>query len=163
MLAMCGSLLVLIWIGGDVDRVAVDGAIDGHADRSATFLRQLTEQAGGPGQQGEAAQQLDRQAEIGQRGTANTGSVQRQPATQNLIMDPPDRLEELQVRPAQPLLSRDLDQYGRSGVFLLMHRMTKAGHIAPIRTGGAHCLQSEFIPLSVVGRELARMAAQSRM
>src|ERR687898_2765213 len=82
------SLLVLILIRVDVHRVAVHGAIDGHADRSAAFLGQLTEQAGSPGQQGESAQQLDRQAEIRQRGAADNRPGPRQPATQKLIMDP---------------------------------------------------------------------------
>src|SRR5918993_1161905 len=68
------------------------------------ILGRPTEQAGGPGQQGEAAQQLNRQAEIGQRSTADASPVQGQTAAQNLIMNPPDRLEQPQVRPAQALL-----------------------------------------------------------
>ena len=69
-------------------------AIDLHADRVPPLLGQLAQQPGGAGQQGEAAQQLDRQTEVGQRRPADPGAVQRQPATENLIMDTADRLEQ---------------------------------------------------------------------
>ena len=55
----------------DVDGVAVDGQVGLHADRPAALLGDLPEQAGRPGQQREPAQQLDRQAEVGQRRAAD--------------------------------------------------------------------------------------------
>ena len=82
---------------------------------------------GGSGQQSEAAQQLDRQTKISKGRAADPGSVQRQPAAENLIMDAADRLEQLQVRSAETLLRRDLDQHRRTRVFDLVHRMAEAG------------------------------------
>src|SRR5215218_1185669 len=154
MVAMRTLLLLLILIWGDIGRIAIDRAVDVHADRSPALLGQLTEQTGGSGQQREAAQQLNRQAEIGQRRTADTSPVQGQPTAQNLIMDPPDRLEQPQVRPAQALLVRNLDQDRRPRVLCLVHRMAQAWHVPPVRTGGAHRVQGERIPASVVCREL---------
>ena len=57
--------------GVDVDRVAVDGEVGVHADRTATLLGELAEQPGRTGEQGEAAQQLDRQPEVGERRAAD--------------------------------------------------------------------------------------------
>ena len=85
---------------------AVDGAVDIHADRPALLLGQLSQQAGRAGEQGGAAQQVDRQPEVGKGGATYSGAVQRQPAAQDLIMDPADRLEQPQVRAAEALLAR---------------------------------------------------------
>ena len=87
--------------------VAVDGQVDVHADRAAALLGELAEQAGRAGQQREAAQQLDRQAEVGQRGAADAGAVERQRPAEHLLVHPADRLEQPQVRAAQALLLGD--------------------------------------------------------
>ena len=81
--------------------------IDVARDRHSLLLRELAEQPGGPGQQGEAAQQLDRQAEVGERGAADARAVERQPAAEHLLVHPADRLEQPQVRPAQVLFRGD--------------------------------------------------------
>ena len=78
----CGSscsVAVSRRVGVDVRGVAVDGQVDVHADRPAPLLGELAEQPGGAGQQREPAQQLDRQAEVGQRRAADPGAVERQP------------------------------------------------------------------------------------
>ena len=112
----------------DVDGVAVDGEVDVHADRAAALLGDLPEQAGGAGQQREAAQQLDGQAEVGQRGAADAGAVQREPPTEHLLVHAADRLEQPQVRAAQALLLGDADQHRRPRVLHLVHRVPEAGH-----------------------------------
>ena len=96
-----------VGLGVDVDRVAVDGEVDVHADRAAPLLGDLAEQPGGAGQQGEAAQQLDGQPEVGQRGAADAGAVERQRPAEHLLVDAADRLEQPQVRAAQALLLGD--------------------------------------------------------
>src|SRR5215831_7576391 len=88
----------------DVDRVAVDRQVDLVRDGRALLLGQLTEQPRGPGEQRETAQQLQRQAEVGEHGAAGARAVQRQRPAQNLRVDPADRLEQPQVRAVQALL-----------------------------------------------------------
>ena len=135
--------------------MAVDVAVDLHADRAASFLGELAEQPGRAGQQGEAAQQLDRQAEVGQRRAADPGAVERQPAAEHLLVDPADGLEQGQVRPAQALLGRRSDQDRGPRVALLVHRMAEPGNEAPGRPGRPHRLQRECVPALVVGRQVA--------
>ena len=79
----------------------------------------MAEQAGGASEQGEPAQQLDQQAEVGERGTADACAVERQPAAEDLRVDPADRLEEPQVRSAQALLLGDPEQHRRTRVLTL--------------------------------------------
>ena len=93
--------------GSTYSRVAVDGEVDVHADRAAPLLGELAEQAGGPGEQREPAQHLDREAEVGQGRTAHAGAVERQAPAEHLLVHPADRLEEPQVRAAQALLLGD--------------------------------------------------------
>ena len=118
-------------VGVDVVGVAVDGEVDVHADRAAALLGELPEQAGRAGEQGEPAQQLDRQAQVGERGAAYPGAVERQPAAEHLLVDPADRLEQSQVRPAQPLLLGDPQQDRRPRVLDLVDRVAETGHEPP--------------------------------
>ena len=150
-------------VGVDVDRVAVDGQVGVHADRAAALLGDLAEQPGGPGQQREAAQQLDRQAEVGQRGAADTGAVERQPAAEHLLVDAADRLEQPQVRPAQALLLGDPDQHRRARVL----RPCAPGGRGPGRTCPASrvrrtAVERERVPAGVVGGQVAVVLARGR-
>ena len=80
------------------------------ADRVAQLLGELPDQPGGAGQQREAAQQLQRQAEVGQRGAADAGAVERQRLPEHLRVHPADRGEQRQVRPeAAPPRVGDLE------------------------------------------------------
>src|SRR3954453_3939919 len=78
----------------DVDRVAVDGQVGVHPDRTTCFLRELPEQTGGPGEPREPPQQLDGTAQVGERRTTPPRAVQRQPAAQHLLVRAADRLEQ---------------------------------------------------------------------
>ena len=70
-------------LAGDVAGVAVHGAVDLQAEAGAALLGELAEQPGGAGQQREAAQQLDRQAEVGEGRAADAGAVERQRAAED--------------------------------------------------------------------------------
>ena len=83
------------------------------------------------GQQGEAAQQLDRQAEVGERGAADARAIEREPAAEHLLVHPADRLEQPQVRTAQPLASAIAISTGVRGSRHLVHRMAQAGTKRP--------------------------------
>jgi hypothetical protein len=139
---------LMAWV--DVDGVAVDGQVRVHADRAAALLGDLPEQAGRPGQQGEAAQQLHGQAEVGQRGAADAGAVEREPAAEHLLVHPADGLEQPQVRPVQPLLLGDLDQHRRPGITYLVHRVPEPGNEAPGRLGLPYRLQRQHVPAGLV-------------
>jgi hypothetical protein len=93
------------------------------------FLRELAEQSGGAGKQGEAAQHGDRQVEVGQRGPADTGTVERQGSAQYLWVDSPDRFVEAQVVLAQPFFLGDAQQHRCAGVTFLVNGVPEAGHI----------------------------------
>src|SRR5215470_18381959 len=95
---------------GDVDGVAVDRQVHVHTERAAHLLGKLTEQASGPGQQREPAQQFRWQAEVGEGGAAGPCPVERQRTAEHLWVDPADRLEQAQVRAKDALLRRDLEQ-----------------------------------------------------
>ena len=118
----------------DVDGVAVNGEVGLHADRPPALLGELPEQPGRAGQEREAPEQLDRQPQVGQGRAADPGAVERQPPAQHLLVDPADRLEQPQVRTAQPLLLGDADQHRRPGVADLVDRVPEPGHEPP---GGA--------------------------
>ena len=142
--------------GVDVDGVAVDGEVDVHADRAAALLGDLAEQPGRAGQQREAAQQLDGQAEVGQRGAADAGAVERQPAAEHLLVHAADRLEQPQVRPAQALLLGDADQHRRARVLHLVHRVAEArARTAAPRGCGARPSSATRVPAGVVGGQVA--------
>src|SRR3954452_2807959 len=80
--------------GIEVERGAGEGQVGIHADRTAALLRDLTEEAGRAGEQGEATQQLDRQAEVGERRAADTRPVEGQLPAEDLLVRPADRLEQ---------------------------------------------------------------------
>ena len=144
-----------VWSGGYVVGAAVDGEVDVHADRAATLLGQLSEQSGRPSEEGEPAQQLDRQAEVGEGGAAYPRAVEREPAAEHLLVDPADRLEQAQVRPAQPLLLGDPQQDRRTRVLDLVDRVAETGDEPPGLARPGHGGQGQRVPPGVVGREVA--------
>ncbi len=75
----------------------------------------MTEQTGGAGEQGEAAQDLDGKAKIGQRGSADPGTVERQGAAEDRGVDAADGLEQPQVGAPQALSCRDAQDTGVRG------------------------------------------------
>src|SRR5215207_1588044 len=91
----------------DVLRVAVDDEVGVHTDRSTPLLGDLAEEARRTRQQGEATQQLDRESEVRQCGSTDAGAVEREAATEDLLVHAAHGLEEPQVRTTQALLVRD--------------------------------------------------------
>jgi hypothetical protein len=122
-----------------------------HADRSSQFLGQVAQQPGGPGQQGEPAQELGRQAQICERGTARTGAVKRQRAAKDLRVYPADRLEQAQMRPAQPLLVCDRQQRWRARVGDLVHRVPEPWDEAAGFACAPHGTERKLVEPGVIG------------
>jgi hypothetical protein len=106
----------------------------------------VAEQAGGPGQQRESAQHLDRQAEIGESGAADSGAVERQLLSQDARMDPPDRLEQGEVRAVHPFLGGDPQQHRRPRILDLVHRVAQPGDATGARLDGG---QRDRVPVRV--------------
>ena len=96
------------------------------ADRVAQLLGELADQPGGAGEQGEAAQQLQRQPEVGQRRAADAGAVERQRPAEHLRVHAADRGEQRQVRAGQAFLGGDPDQPRRARVAVLVHVVAEA-------------------------------------
>ena len=137
--------------------VAVDVQVDVHAERAAALLGELAEQAGRPGQQGEAAQQLDRQAEVGERGAADAGAVERQGPAEHLRVDPADRLEQPQVRAAQALLARrSRSAPGVRGSCSLCTGWPSPGTQSLAARARGPRRSASGVPAGVVGRRLGR-------
>src|SRR4051812_11120597 len=81
-----------------VERVGVDGPVveidrqeDLVGDRVAQFLGELPDESGGAREQGEAAEQLQGQAQVGERGAADPGAVERQRLAEHLRVHLADR------------------------------------------------------------------------
>src|SRR5580698_6333923 len=129
----------LLGFGGYINSVAVDVHVDVVRDRRALLLGQLAEESRGAGEQGEAAQQLERQAEVGEHGAAGARAVERQRPAEDLRMDPANRLEQSQVRAAD-----------------LVHRMAEAGDELLRRPRLLNGCQRELVVPGVVGGNLAR-------
>ena len=138
---------------GHLDRAAVDPQVDVHRDRPAPLLGELAEQAGGPGQQRDAAQQLHRQPEVGERGAADARPVERQRPAEHVRVHPPDRLVQPEVVAAQALLLGDAEQHRGPRVAHLVHRVAEAGHVAARLPGAAHQVQRQRVPAGVVRRQ----------
>src|SRR5687768_15363591 len=113
---MCTS----VGLGWNGRVVQVDGEEDVVRDRVAQLLRELPDQAGRAGQQREAAQELQRQVQVRERGTAHAGTVERQGFPEHPGVHPPDRGEQRQVRPEQVLLARDLEEAWGAWVTVLV-------------------------------------------
>ena len=141
-------------VGFHVDRVAVDGEVGVHADRASALLGDLAEQPGRPGQQGEPAEQLDRQPEVGQGRAADAGAVEGQPAAEHLLVRAADGLEQPQVRAAQALLLGDPDEHGGPGVLDLVHRVAETRDVPAGLARAAYGVQGDRVPAGVVGGRL---------
>ena len=139
--------------GVGVDRavVEVDGEEDVVGDRVPQLLGQLADQPRGPGQQREAAQQLQRQVEVGERGAADAGAVERQRLPEHLRVHPADRLEQREVRTELPLLAGDLEQPRRARVAVLVHVVAQAGDEEPGLALAAYDVERDRVPARVVG------------
>jgi hypothetical protein len=127
--------------GVDVHRVAVDGQVGIHADRPPTLLRDLAEEPGGAGEQGEATEQLDRQAEVGERSPTDTGAVERELPAEDLLVGAADRLEQPEVGAAQAFLVGDLDQARGTGILDLVDRVSQAGDEPAVLAGTSYGLE----------------------
>ncbi len=114
-------------------------------------------QPGRPGQQREAAQHGQRQAEVGEHRAADAGPVERQRPAEHLRVDPADRLEQPQVRATHALFGGDLDQPRRARVADLVHRVSDAGDELLRRPGLLDRLKRERVEPGVVRRDLARL------
>ena len=96
--------------------------------------------------------------EVGEGGAAGAGAVERQRPAEHLRVDPADRLEQAQVRAAQPLLVGDRDEGRGAGVGDLVHGMAEAGD-EPARRRGPRVTAasaSASQPGVVGGQRLAR-------
>jgi len=136
--------------------------VDVVRDRHPLLLRELAEQARGPGEQREAAQHSERQAEVGEDRAAHTSTVERQRPAEDLRVDPADRLEQLQVRAAHALFRGDLDQPGGAWIADLVHRVADARDELLRGAGFLHRVQGERVEPSVVGGDLARFRKDGR-
>src|SRR3954451_17572987 len=137
----------------DVDRVAVDGQVGVHPDRTTCFLRELPEQAGGPGEQGEPAQELDRQAQVRERGTTDPRAVQRQPAAQHPLVGAADRFEQGEVRAFEALLPGDRYQPRGPWVEHLVHGVAEAGDVRALLAGASYRVEGQRVPPRLVRGE----------
>ena len=146
--------------GSTYTALPVDAQVGVHGDRAATLLGDLPEQPGRPGQQCEAAQHLDRQAEVRERRPAHAGAVERQPAAEHLLVHAADRLEEPQVRSPQALLLGDGDQHRRPRVLHLVHRVPQSGDEAALLARPAHRREGQRVPARVVGGQVALVPVQ---
>src|SRR4051794_37518284 len=123
-------------LGGiHVHRVAVDAQVGVHPNRTPALLRDLPEQAGGAREQREPSQQLDGQAQVGERGAADTGAVERERAAEDLLMGSSDGLEEPQVRAPEALLLGDPHQSRRAWVLHLVDRVPQPGDVPALLSG----------------------------
>ena len=116
------------------------------------LLGQLADQSRGPGQQGEAAQQFQRQVEVGERRAADTGAVERQRLPEHLRVGPADRFEEREVRTELPLLAGDLEQSRSARVAVLVHVVAQAGDEETGLALAAYDVERDRVPARVVGR-----------
>src|SRR5215469_8809740 len=87
-------ILPFCLVGGQVVGVLFDHLVQVHADRPALFFGELAEQPGRSRQEREPPQQVRRQPEVGQRRTAGSGSVEREPPAEYFGVNPADRLEQ---------------------------------------------------------------------
>src|SRR5690348_5582523 len=90
----------------------------------------MPEQPGRAREQRHPAQQLRRQAEIGERRAPHPRAIQRQRATQYLTMHPANRLEQPQVRPPQPLMLGNRDDHRRAWVTALVDGMPQPRNVS---------------------------------
>src|SRR5580693_8782683 len=146
----------LLGFGGYINSIAVDVHVDVVRYRHALLLGQLAEESRGAGEQGEAAQQLERQAEVGEHGAAGTRAVERQRPAEDLRVDPANRLEQSQVRAAEPLFFCDLDEHRSARVADLVHRVAEAGDELLRRPRLLDGCQRELVVPRVIGGNLAR-------
>jgi hypothetical protein len=126
-------------------------------DRHPLLLGELAEQARGPGQQREAAQHGERQAEVGEHRAAHARAVERQRPAEDLRVHPADRLEQPQVRAAHALFRGDLNQPRGARVADLVHRVPEAGDEFLRGTGLLDRVQGERVEPGVVRGDLARL------
>jgi hypothetical protein len=72
-------------------------------------------------------------------------------------VDPADRLEQAQVRAAEPFFLGDLDQHGGTRVADLVHRMAETGDELLRGPRVPHRRQGKLVVGGVVGRNLTRL------
>ena len=118
-------------------------------DRAAHLLGQVPDESGRPGQQREAAQDLDGEAEVAQDGAAGAGAVEGKRPAEQLRVDPPDRLEQRQVRSEQPFLVRDPQQHRRAWIPVLVHVVSQPGDVEPGRPLRRDRLAGQLVPAVV--------------
>ena len=131
--------------------------VDVVRDRHPLLLRELAEQARGPGEQCEAAQHGERQAEVGEHRAAHARAVERQRPSEDLRVHPANRLEQLQVRAAHALFRSDLNQPRCARVADLVHRVAEAGDELLRGPGLLDRVQGERVEPGVVSGDLARL------
>ena len=124
-------------------------------DRHPLLLRELAEQARGPGEQREAAQHGERQPEVGEHRAAHARAVERQRPAKDLRVHPTDRFEQLQVWAAHAFFRGDLDQPGGARVADLVHRVADAWDELLRSTRLLDGVQGERVEPGVVGGDLA--------
>src|SRR4051794_41318804 len=96
----------------NVDRVGLDAAEYRVGDRIADLLGEVPEQPGAAGQQHHAAEQRQRDADVGQRRAARTGAVEGQSLAEDPRRASTDRLEQRQVRAELALAPGELEEDG---------------------------------------------------
>src|SRR5260370_8510887 len=94
-------------VGGPVLGVVLDGQVNVHANGAPLLLGQVAEQAGGAGEEGEAAQQVRGQAKVGEGCAAGSGAVERQPAAGHLGVHPANPLAYPPAPPPPPSCPAD--------------------------------------------------------
>src|SRR5689334_8639327 len=131
-------------------RAALDFEPEWQTDRLLRLLDEMRDQAGGAGDQHDAACARRWQPEVDQRGAARARAVDRQVPARALLVHQRNLLEQTKVRAEQTVLRRDRVQPGRARVDVLVHGVAEAGH--PL-AGGASCVDE------ILGDDRQRPAA----
>ena len=128
------------------DRAMLERCRELIADVAAVPVLHLYDIAG---EKSEAAQDLGAESQVGERCSADSGSVEREGAAEYLRVNPPDGLEQPQVRASQTLLLGDLDDHRGAGIALLVHRVSEAGNELSRGSPISHRFPGEVVPFRV--------------